>query len=229
MANGKDQLAEGESGEDVGVVATLENAGQPKVALATHVRGAEGRAEHDIGEQVKRLTKRALGNVQRNGEDVGARTGEELSAKEGQLTLEGIGVARAGALGEHARRERGQSRLFGVELGAAGDDQRDLHEREFMLLDQLQRDAVRKRPAFEGGELEHRWLVERRDLRAIELLGEQRCRCEGEKEECGAFHWITAFLAASSSLPCGTTDTITRLVRRYCRTTRWTSAAETAL
>ena len=63
------------------------------------------------------------------------------------------------------------------------------------------------------------------------LLGAQVSGCgqneHGVRDVC-TNHWATLGVAARLRRPCGTTDSVTRALKRYWRTTRCTSAAVTA-
>lgn len=124
-----------------------------------------------------------------------------------------------------------------VEPPAASELQRDVHERQLALLDDLDGGTAAESRGHHGGQHE-RWRgPEGRGLRAVKgLLGVDGLRAEreagcdggGSRDTGGANHWAILRVAASSVLPCGTTLSVTRLVRRYWRTTRCTSAAVTA-
>ena len=83
-------------------------------------------------------------------------SGVELRAEIGELALQRVRVARAGALGEHARRERRQAGLIAFEARAAVDDERDVNQRQRVVLDHLNIDAVREHAALDPREIELR-------------------------------------------------------------------------
>src|SRR5690606_13708098 len=144
----------------------------------------------------------------------------------------------AGALAEHEGGERREPRGVAVEARAAGDLQRQLHQRQVTLFHHAECGAVAQPAGGDGGYGEWCRCRERGGTRASEVLrgGGRGERDRGECERHGAqsevlhraVHWATLRVAASSVLPCGTTLSVTRPPVRYCRTTRCTSAAVTA-
>ena len=233
---GKDDLVERERGDLRGLVAALQERLEPQVALLLHVVGTERGMQHDIRHQVERGGERALGDVELDGERFRTGAGVELRAEEGEFALQRVRVAGARALGEHAGGESREARLSRLEPRSTVDDQRDVNERQRVVFDHLQGDAVRHRAACDGGKVEFRAGAESGRLGAIEGAGgvlrngrERGARSDRSEEgELFADHWATPFLAASSGLPMGTTEIMTRLAWRYFLSTRCTSAAVTA-
>ena len=145
---------------------------------------------------------------------------------------------KVAAFVEEIRDEGREARLLAVEASAARECERHLHEREFTVLDDMQRRAVSEPLGRCRGNGERRRRRECRSLGAIEggLLcqrGRGGCgecdvrECEPREEGARVDHWTIPRVAASSFLPCGTMLSVTRPLNRYCFTTRCTSAAVT--
>src|ERR1035437_4705490 len=239
VAFGEHDLVERKRRELRGLVTTLQERLEPQVALLLHVVGTECRPEHDVRHQVERGAERALGDVQLHSERLRSCAGVELCAEEREFALQRVRVTRSRALGEHAGGEAREARLSGLEARPAVDDERDVDERQRVVLDHLQRDAILHGAAGNRGKVELGCSAKRGRLGAIESTSGvlRACRewstCEHgpearENGKMSAGHWATPFFAASSGLPMGTMEIMTRLAWRYFPSTRWTSAAVTA-
>ena len=179
MSCGKDELVERKRRDLRRLVTPLQDRLQAQVALLFHIFRTEGGPQHDVGHEIERFGERTLGDIELHRELLGARPGVELRAKESEFALERVCVARSRAFGEHARGEARESGLIAFEPRPAFDDERDVDERQRVMLDDLQSHAVRELAGGDSGE--------------IEL---------GTRAECGRFGAVEGALSLSTELEC---------------------------
>ena len=176
MALAVEDAREGDRGDRRRIVAPLQQAREPLLALPLELVFRERRAQRHVGHDRQRVGKPRHWHVQADGGCVDSARRAEIGAEE----IDGVGDlerrSRARALLEHRGREARDAVLPGwIVRGAAEDDEVHLRDRNFVILDDPHRQAV--------GQLLllNRWQTQRRRRAGLRRTGPIRRLLRGER------------------------------------------------
>ena len=164
------------------IVASLKDTGEALLPQAFELLGRKRRPQRDVGHQRQCVGQSRHRNVKPDGRRVETGRAAQIGAEE----VDGIGEierrARAGALLQHRRGQRGDPELArGIVGAAAQHDEIDLGDRYFVELDQPHRQPVRELLLLDHRQLHRRRRTRGRHLGAIGRLGGQT-RGQGDED-----------------------------------------------